>query len=797
MNNFLIAKRQLTQDQKENIEKFKSILKTKEEEVNILFRKIIKKSNEINVYEHLLKNDQRPLLEFWYSWDSSNMYCEALGFLFETSTWEDSLLIKEWENDIAPIWETPIELKGDYKSVKENIYSNLIREEFLIWLTAQWHKQDLSTINFNVHTVENNSVRTFDLNRGIWTDFTKIDCEVCIDPKSINKLNIISIESAVKMYQSNYEPYIALKRSFVKDSNKIYITIYDNETTLISINNKEEKSQNTIVHKDRNSAMIYYAATCLEFLDQQYEEINNMNTFQDKNIDFDVLKFYPTENKMEVPLNLPTQFYMFCQKFYKANIEGGPYEFLIEEGRAFKILNRFIYDLNFIELKGDRYLIIGNTADKYTILINNLNHVYIYKEEKLVLANESFVNFISSFRVFDYYEDSVFNLIQSKETETVIHLIETGLIDVEYRSWSGRNIINEAIIAENFEICKKLLDLGVDHHDIAINCFKNKELLKLFISYGYSPHIFTKRNHDMKQYWFYQSEFQYLFPPAIDLTQEKNDLSFTSILNKSHTMSIQEIEKKYKVSLPPDYIEFLEKFPFGASVDFAYFDININSGHPIKIEYFLSIEEIVSNYNFIQNQGYTLSPFYYKSILIPIAKCINYCYVYLKYDKTWEICIDNQYELNIYFSTTTISSSKDQAFSSFLNSLNFIDDIADDEIINIVKGNYPYFEEKFKKGWNSNYCNYKWGSPLNIAIRHNQQSIVKLLIDNGALFSIKQGSNILYSNKPFIEALIHSEIKMIDWLIELGILDYTINADLLDTASNLFKNNIHSLQNNI
>ena len=225
-------------------------------------------------------------------------------------------------------------------------------------------------------------------------------------------------------------------------------------------------------------------------------------------------------------------------------------------------------------------------------------------------------------------------------------------------------------------------------------------------------------------------------------------LSFDNI-QPSDNNEVTKFEKKYDIQLPDLYRSFLTNFNGGLpNKQWFIFTVTGYTGENeyAKISRFLNVAEITALMDDASEQ------FNKTSLPVALDEFGGYIKLNCKPDTPkyhWLFYAPIHVDLNTY----DPNKNRWLSFDNFLQSLSFPEEIFDEITQKAMNGDTLYFQERLKNRWRPNVFTITGKTPLQIAVRYNQISLVKLLLDSSANPYMRANSEnafdlaLKYSNK--------------------------------------------------
>lgn len=247
---------------------------------------------------------------------------------------------------------------------------------------------------------------------------------------------------------------------------------------------------------------------------------------------------------------------------------------------------------------------------------------------------------------------------------------------------------------------------------------------------------------------------------------EKNGLASQTDINA--------LEQLIGVSLPIYYREFLLNNNGGKLVD-SWLMLEPNSAFPMPVLELFGLTGSVDNDLFLRYQDLQQ-----RAIIIyegadlrhclPIALTHTRAYICLCWSNNeWNIEIEKSYQYDTHWPGMTGISHATVSFKEFTDRLKSSNEFLTDVEQAILENNQDYIQEKISRGWNLNSSLRFGGYPLAFAIYQQNISFVELLINNGASVEYSSdSSNLLLCRKPLIIAVAYGTLAIIDYLLDQG-----------------------------
>ena len=799
-------KKGLTKEQILHLERLKANLDDQTESVIQNIYKIKELLADSNLRTKLNEANYEPYIELFHGIDGYDLRAEILNLHpdCKENDWEFIEIFNGWDKALSTSTDT--ESNGEksrlYSWVRSSIIYEKQEEIFFNWLTSLWHKEKLYGYNFNGHTIQNNSVEMFDLNRVAWHDFLN-------DKDTDNTTRVY--EHVYPMELSDFEIVQRIKlkqapkfksywRVFEKDSDTVAISSYHTEYKILELDeNHNIKAENSIGQcNDWRSTQKFIHQFTTDKLTNGYREIPLQSgiNFDDDSLDFDVLEFKTTNLLSDQELSVILQpheklvsqeFASFIKRFYKVDLVNKKYAFPISDNN-FKKLNSFVYPNQkdpILFIDDNEYLKIGLTKDSLSIALDQSGAVsLIQRNNKALPIADNFLEFIQSIFEYDFIEAEPVYFAEKGDIEFFKNYIKDNYIDNKFGF--GYTPLHFAI--KHPDLVKFLLENGADPNKLRMPGGKDIEKSIVHLkNHDYDPSAWINAKGGQFETAFNNWNFKSHFPD-MEVTNYKHPVTIPK-RNKSlyDALKFKKLELAYRSSLPPGIKNFLRDHA-GAQIQDLWIKTGINGGCYLKMDRILNLDEIPSFIK-LHKAGNRVNGLGKEKHCLPIAKTISYETIYIeKKNGKFSLGIDSQYEITNWLSTRSISRGDDM-IPGFLKSLYHENQIFQHEAKAILKDDKSSIKSLIEKNWDPNYPLHPFGTPLGLAMYLDNFEMVDLLLEGGAeIASVINNTDYFFgAKKPLEAAMTMCSLDMVKYLISKGVLEFDPTCDYFDKAKMLFQ----------
>ncbi|TAE20745.1 MAG: hypothetical protein EAZ91_26115 [Cytophagales bacterium] len=235
---------------------------------------------------------------------------------------------------------------------------------------------------------------------------------------------------------------------------------------------------------------------------------------------------------------------------------------------------------------------------------------------------------------------------------------------------------------------------------------------------------------------------------------------------------ITQLEEQIGNELPTDYRQFLLQANGGLLTE-AWLQINPNGSFPIQVLEFYGAtghpkSDLLYHYQQLQERAKLIHNGQDLSACLPIAMTNPGVYLVLQYERDeWTVGIEKQYEPTSYWPGVGYLQYAKMSFTELISRLKTSPQFLSVIERAIFKGDTDTLDAKLKQGWQINSPLPNGGYPLAWAIYFRNVDLVRYLVDNEANVEYSSGNGLL-GYKPLIVAVGYGTPEIVEYLIYKG-----------------------------